>query len=58
MENLNPTGISIAVSRKLYLENDEFKAVPIGAFRKMLIGSFSRLKQLLEGVPKYFNEVP
>ena len=33
-------------------------AVPIEAFRKMLISSFPRLEELLEGVPQYFKEVP
>ena len=33
-------------------------AVPIEAFRKMLISSFPRLKELLEGVPQYFKQVP
>ena len=36
----------------------QFTAVPIEAFRKMLISSFPRLKELLEGVPQYFKQVP
>ena len=36
----------------------EITAVPIEAFRKMLISSFPRLEELLDGVPQYFKEVP
>ena len=35
-----------------------FTAVPIKAFRKMLISSFPRLEELLNGVPQHFKEVP
>ena len=35
-----------------------FTAVPIEAFRKMLISSFPRLEELLHGVPQHFKEVP
>ena len=33
-------------------------AVPIEAFRKMLISSFPRLEELLHGVPQHFKKVP
>ena len=55
--------LPISTARNLMGTNNLYRifiitAVPIEAFRKMLISSFPRLEELLHGVPQHFKEVP